>query len=215
MTLGGGFGAPVLDALLGTLAGVGSCAEPPDTVPLRILGLPVMSASAAEVRSAFRARLLAVHPDVAAYPGTPWLQAAADARAQARPEAAELTWARDVLLRKIPPPVTATSVRGAGNGSRNGYEPARCKGCGGIHRLHGGTVPGFHLVGRHAGYCYRCAADADNERQRDRRRQARAGRPCDGCGQPFTPPRADGRYCSPACRQRAYRRRQAAPRLGS
>lgn len=31
---------------------------------------------------------------------------------------------------------------------------------------------------------------------------------CAGCGETFTPPRADGRYCSPACRQRAYRKRQ-------
>lgn len=36
---------------------------------------------------------------------------------------------------------------------------------------------------------------------------ARQGRPCQGCSQPFTASRTDGRYCSSACRQRAYRRR--------
>jgi predicted nucleic acid-binding Zn ribbon protein len=39
------------------------------------------------------------------------------------------------------------------------------------------------------------------------RAAARIGRPCEVCGDPFTPPRSDGRYCSPACRQKAYRRR--------
>jgi hypothetical protein len=36
----------------------------------------------------------------------------------------------------------------------------------------------------------------------------RSGRLCELCDRPFTPPRSDGRYCSPACRQRAYRQRQ-------
>jgi hypothetical protein len=33
---------------------------------------------------------------------------------------------------------------------------------------------------------------------------------CGGCAHRFAPARADARYCSAACRQRAYRRRQAA-----
>lgn len=47
----------------------------------------------------------------------------------------------------------------------------------------------------------------------DRYRQARRRRPkalpqlvrCESCGREFEPSRADGRYCSSACRQRAYR----------
>ena len=31
---------------------------------------------------------------------------------------------------------------------------------------------------------------------------------CSVCGKTFTPPRTDARTCSPACRQKAYRRRQ-------
>lgn len=38
------------------------------------------------------------------------------------------------------------------------------------------------------------------------------GRTCDGCREAFTPTRADARYCSPACRQRAYRDRREAGR---
>jgi len=34
---------------------------------------------------------------------------------------------------------------------------------------------------------------------------------CGSCGAMFTPPRSDGRYCSPACRQSAYRKRKAEP----
>jgi hypothetical protein len=30
---------------------------------------------------------------------------------------------------------------------------------------------------------------------------------CETCGESFTPTRSDGRYCSGACRQKAYRRR--------
>jgi hypothetical protein len=33
------------------------------------------------------------------------------------------------------------------------------------------------------------------------------------CGEPFLPPRSDGRYCSSACRQKAYRRRRLPPPL--
>jgi hypothetical protein len=34
-------------------------------------------------------------------------------------------------------------------------------------------------------------------------------RDCAQCGRAYTPPRNDGRYCSAACKQRAYRRRHA------
>jgi hypothetical protein len=34
-----------------------------------------------------------------------------------------------------------------------------------------------------------------------------SGQPCGTCGQTITTGRADARYCSPACRQRAYRER--------
>lgn len=44
-------------------------------------------------------------------------------------------------------------------------------------------------------------------------RQAGRSRPapreCAACGSTFTPSRADARYCSPACRQRAYRARRS------
>jgi hypothetical protein len=46
---------------------------------------------------------------------------------------------------------------------------------------------------------------------RPRRRAVRhEPRACDVCGETFTPRRADARYCSPACRQRAYRKRRKA-----
>lgn len=42
-------------------------------------------------------------------------------------------------------------------------------------------------------------------------RNAREGisRPCDTCGTPITTGRADATYCSPACRQKAYRARRS------
>jgi hypothetical protein len=60
-------------------------------------------------------------------------------------------------------------------------------------------------IGRH---CTIACREADrNAKRREARRDARAGICCDVCGQPFEAPRSDARYCSPACRQKAYRRR--------
>lgn len=39
-----------------------------------------------------------------------------------------------------------------------------------------------------------------------------SGQPCDTCGEEITTGRADSRYCSPKCRQKAYRQRVTAPR---
>ena len=52
----------------------------------------------------------------------------------------------------------------------------------------------------------RCRSLLQSARRRRERAEPRP-RTCDACGAAFTPPRKDGRYCSPACRQRAYRHR--------
>ena len=62
--------------------------------------------------------------------------------------------------------------------------------------------------GRWRDYCWRCALDAQNALLREQRAQARADRTCQTCGAVFTPARADGRFCSGACRQAAYRQRR-------
>ena len=48
--------------------------------------------------------------------------------------------------------------------------------------------------------------------RRELRREKRNSLTC-ACGKTFTPARADARYCSDACRQRAYRMRYADSRL--
>jgi hypothetical protein len=59
-------------------------------------------------------------------------------------------------------------------------------------------------------YCTRsCELAARTRRRREARELARHQR-CGQCGKPFTAPRQDASYCSPACRQRAYRKRLAA-----
>lgn len=81
--------------------------------------------------------------------------------------------------------------------SSYGWRSSRCVGC-------GRTVHYSHTRwGRR--YCTQRCRQAETARFRIR--SSRRVRPCEHCGDPFTPPRSDGRYCSPACRQRAYRRR--------
>jgi predicted nucleic acid-binding Zn ribbon protein len=48
------------------------------------------------------------------------------------------------------------------------------------------------------------------ERRRHERLEVQSNRHCGVCGEPMPAGRADRRQCSPACRQRAYRRRSAA-----
>ncbi len=66
-------------------------------------------------------------------------------------------------------------------------------------------------------YCDKCRArwdanrqaerDRENQKRRRRRQWRRTGLTCEVCESHFTPGRVDARYCSPACRQRAYRQR--------
>ncbi|MGH3300358.1 MAG: hypothetical protein ACRDOK_01540 [Streptosporangiaceae bacterium] len=193
---GGLFGLPAL----------GSYPEPPDSLVLRILGLDARPASQDVVRSAFRARLRQVHPDLteSTYSAVPSLQSAAGALAMQRPEVAELAWARDVLLRKIPPPAPVTAAASSRAGAD---QPSRwrCRECGQSPARGSQAI----TAGRWAGYCRNCAAAAGNARHRRQRLTRRRNRTCQFCGELFTPPRSDGLYCSPACRQKAYRHRAA------
>lgn len=52
-----------------------------------------------------------------------------------------------------------------------------------------------------------CSPECRRELRNSSRRLERQEHKCETCRQPFTPPRADSRYCSPACRQKAYRQR--------
>jgi hypothetical protein len=198
-------GADTLFAgLFATMFGIGTYPEPPDVTVLRILGLESRPATQDEVKSASRARLRQVHPDVVTYEGTHLAEASAAVAVQ-RAEVRELMWARDVLLRKIPPAVTGDKGSVSDSFSRN----AACAACGRtITGLFGKPPLPATTMRRWRGYCAPCAEDAELARIRELRRLARADRKCPGCSRTFTPPRSDGRYCSPACRQRAYRQRQ-------
>jgi hypothetical protein len=52
-----------------------------------------------------------------------------------------------------------------------------------------------------------CRKRIENARYRAKRSQHPADRPCVICDEPFTPKRSDALYCSPACKQKAYRQR--------
>jgi len=59
-------------------------------------------------------------------------------------------------------------------------------------------------------HCSERCAELTRAARRDRTRD-RDARRCETCAEHFTPPRSDGRYCSPACRQKAYRARRPTP----
>ena len=86
--------------------------------------------------------------------------------------------------------------------SRRWVAPAPCAGC-----QRPVYYPRSYRWRLRAHCSERCRLDAWNQRRRAERAAERRFR-CATCGATFTPPRADGRYCSPACRQRAYRQRQ-------
>ena len=65
----------------------------------------------------------------------------------------------------------------------------------------------FYTMVKSKKYCdYNTCGRIGNYRlQKQHRLEKRQNRVCAGCGQTFTPKRSDARYCSNACRQRAYR----------
>lgn len=71
----------------------------------------------------------------------------------------------------------------------------------------GRKVYGFHIARTRIYCCTDHRADQVNAARRARRARRR-GRSCATCGTFFVPPRSDGWYCSPKCRQKAYRQRR-------
>ncbi|MEH0551231.1 hypothetical protein [Streptomyces sp. B21-101] len=52
-----------------------------------------------------------------------------------------------------------------------------------------------------------CSQSCSTSLTRSRNGNQGAAEPCETCGKEITTGRADSRYCSPACRQKAYRQR--------
>ena len=87
--------------------------------------------------------------------------------------------------------------------SRRGFLEFSCESCKRIIRYQRRG-----LFARHTRYCSRkCRVAGQNKRQREDRREARKPLRCSCCGKTFTPSRKGRRYCSVACKQRAYRSR--------
>jgi hypothetical protein len=100
-------------------------------------------------------------------------------------------------------------------------EAPLCARCNGSPRVYYSSLPEYCAACGRAVYrrarrrrarvvvcCYKCRWSW--QRQDQRRRQETRRRPCPVCGRDFVPPRSDARTCSPACRQKAYRRRVTA-----
>ncbi len=63
---------------------------------------------------------------------------------------------------------------------------------------------------RRAQCCDACGKRAQNRAERAARAEARGTRRCPTCAETFEPARADAKFCSSPCRQKAYRRRVTA-----
>jgi hypothetical protein len=83
-----------------------------------------------------------------------------------------------------------------------------CEGCGRpVHHVPSWLRP-YAPPPRDALCSHACKGRQQSATARQRRAEARgATRVCACCGEHFEPARADARYCSTACRMRAYRRR--------
>jgi hypothetical protein len=78
-----------------------------------------------------------------------------------------------------------------------------CEGCGRL--VH--DVPTYSWTKRRTACCDECRTKAQAKAARERRTKARGQRQCEDCGETFKPTRTDSKFCSVACKQRAYRKR--------
>ena len=86
------------------------------------------------------------------------------------------------------------------------YERFSALPCGGCGRVVHNLDIGYR--DRSLWFCSEvCQAKARAAQARERRREARDSRTCEGCAKTFNPTRTDARFCSVACKQRAYRQR--------
>ena len=198
----------ILEAIFGdffgSMLGLGSFDEPPDTVPLSILGLPELPTDESELRRAFVRKVRELHPDLNPLDEASWAGVHGD-------EWEAVQWARSVLTRKLQDaaPVTGESGSVGHHTICNG-----CPECGhalGWRTGHPAYYGGYHTGApdrvRFRGYCWPCVQEVRLREVREARLRARQHRTCEACGTVFTPSRADGRYCLSRCRQRAYRAR--------
>lgn len=177
----------------------------PETIPLRILGLVPPMPTREAIVSAFRRRAIEVHPDLQLAYDHPALQTAAEA-VGTRPEIRELVWARDVLLEMVPEPVTG-EIGSLMRPRLPVTETPKVKVCRKCQR----EVKHYAVFGgRRACWCWDCVQAEDAKRAKERRLRRRANRHCRQCAALFTPARSDGWYCSPRCRQAAFRGRVTA-----
>lgn len=190
--------------------------EVPETIPLRILGLPPSMPAREVIVSAFRRRAIEVHPDLQLAYDHPQMQNAAEAALSEKPEIRELVWARNVLLEMAPRAPDPSRVTAKTGNSVLPPLPVTpkvkiCRKCQRELKENECYAVGWGRSPR-ARWCWRCVQDDDTARAKERRRRRRANKRCAalGCTTVFTPSRSDGRYCSPRCRQVAYRNRVTA-----
>jgi len=101
----------------------------------------------------------------------------------------------------------APVCKGCRSDYREFWEAAPCKGCG---------RPVYDEINRsftqkqHLSCSQACKHKSYAAAVRERRRRRRGTLACEICGKAYQPSRSDSRFCSVACKQRAYRKRISA-----
>lgn len=99
--------------------------------------------------------------------------------------------------------------RSIGEGRRYSFEESEpCEACGRpVVNEPEMNIPGTR---KYTACNWRCRRKVYTKKRKERREAKRSDMECGQCGRTFTPDRSDAKWCSDACKMKAYRRRKAA-----
>lgn len=170
---GGGSIFKDFEDLIGDFLGTGRSPKPPKHLPLRILGLSG-DPWPDEIRSAYRAKLLATHPDLKPAFENPDFQEMAQKSRGKLPDIQELVWARDCALAQAPKPKPVTDDKPGIMGTPSGVTEL-------LHRPRPPAPERFNAEVGKPRVCWMCGKQIEPMRLEQKYGDQRVI--CDACGE--------------------------------